>query len=111
MSLRDHLKARSAGSAALLLVAAVWGATTDARAELARPAVARHGRRVVIAVGFAVFSHFLLDLPMHPPDLALWPNSASHLGAGLWRISAWLVGVRACRHRGAVGLLLASVGS
>jgi hypothetical protein len=36
-------------------------------------------------MGAAVFSHFLLDLPMHPPDLALWPNSAPHLGFGLWR--------------------------
>ena len=48
-------------------------------------AFARYGRRVMMAIGFAVFSHFLLDLPMHPPDLALWPNSASHLGVGLWR--------------------------
>jgi hypothetical protein len=46
---------------------------------------ARYGRRVMLALGFAVFSHFLLDLPMHPPDLALWPNSAAHLGLGLWR--------------------------
>lgn len=45
----------------------------------------RYGRRVMAAVGFAVLSHFLLDLPMHPPDLALWPNAASHLGLGLWR--------------------------
>jgi hypothetical protein len=22
---------------------------------------------------------------MHPPDLALWPNSSVHLGFGLWR--------------------------
>jgi hypothetical protein len=48
-------------------------------------AFARYGRRVMMAVGFAVFSHFLLDVPMHPPDLALWPNSAAHLGFGLWR--------------------------
>jgi hypothetical protein len=40
---------------------------------------ARYGRRAILAIGFAVFSHFLLDLPMHPPDLALWPNSAFHL--------------------------------
>jgi hypothetical protein len=45
----------------------------------------RHGRRVMAAIGVAVFSHFLLDLPMHPPDLALWPNSTAHLGFGLWR--------------------------
>ena len=45
----------------------------------------RLGRRVAIAMGSAVFSHFLLDLPMHPADLALWPGSAVHLGLGLWR--------------------------
>ena len=46
------------------------------------------------AVGFAVFSHFLLDLPMHPPDLALWPDSTAHLGFGLWQklpTGWWLV--------------------
>jgi len=48
-------------------------------------AFASYGRRVMMAIGLAVFSHFLLDLPMHPPDLALWPNSSSHLGLGLWR--------------------------
>jgi hypothetical protein len=45
----------------------------------------RYGRPVVFAIGLAVFSHFLLDLPMHPPDLALWPGSTTHLGLGLWR--------------------------
>ena len=34
----------------------------------------RRGRAAGLAVAFAVFSHFLLDLPMHPPDLALWPH-------------------------------------
>lgn len=45
----------------------------------------KRGRRVAAVLGFAVFSHFLLDLPMHPPDLALWPGSSTHLGLGLWR--------------------------
>jgi hypothetical protein len=44
-----------------------------------------YGRRVATAMGVAVFSHFLLDWPMHPPDLALWPGSTVHLGLGLWR--------------------------
>ena len=48
-------------------------------------AFARSGRHVMIAIGFAVFSHFLLDLPMHPSDLALWPNASVHVGLGLWR--------------------------
>lgn len=48
-------------------------------------AFVRYSSRVMMAVGFAVFSHFLLDVPMHPPDLALWPNSAAHIGLGLWQ--------------------------
>jgi hypothetical protein len=48
-------------------------------------AFARYGRTVVAALACAVFSHFLLDLPMHPPDLALWPGSDAHVGFGLWR--------------------------
>ncbi len=48
-------------------------------------------RRAAIAgvMGFAVFSHFLLDLPMHPRDLALWPGSSIHLGLGLWHTPFW----------------------
>lgn len=45
----------------------------------------RRGRRIAAVMGVAVFSHFVLDLPMHPPDLALWPGSTVHLGFGLWR--------------------------
>jgi len=61
-----------------LVMSIVWS-------TLFAAAFVRYGRRVMLAIGFAVFSHFLLDLPMHPPDLALWPNSDAHLGAGLWR--------------------------
>lgn len=45
----------------------------------------RRGKTVAGVMGLAVFSHFLLDVPMHPPDLALWPGSSAHLGFGLWR--------------------------
>ncbi len=45
----------------------------------------RFGGRVMIVMCAAVFSHFILDLPMHPADLALWPGSEVHLGMGLWR--------------------------
>jgi len=44
------------------------------------------GRAVAAAMGIAVFSHFVLDLPMHPRDLALWPGSTTQLGFGLWRV-------------------------
>ncbi len=43
------------------------------------------GRRIAVVMGVAAFSHFLLDLPMHPPDLAIWPGSDVHLGLGLWQ--------------------------
>jgi hypothetical protein len=46
----------------------------------------RRGAVVATTLGFAVFSHFLLDLVMHPADLALWPGSGVHLGLGLWRL-------------------------
>jgi hypothetical protein len=44
----------------------------------------RRGAVVAAWCGVAVFSHFVLDLFMHPADLALWPHSATHLGLGLW---------------------------
>jgi len=45
----------------------------------------RYGRVVALAMGVAVFSHFVLDIVVHPPDLALWPGATTHLGFGLWR--------------------------
>jgi len=44
----------------------------------------RWGGRVAGTMALAAFSHFLLDIPMHPPDLALWPGSDVHIGFGLW---------------------------
>jgi hypothetical protein len=49
-------------------------------------AFVRYGRRVAAAIALAVLSHFMLDFPMHPSDLALWPNSAVHVGLGLWQL-------------------------
>jgi hypothetical protein len=49
----------------------------------------RRGRAIAAVMGFAVFSHFLLDLPMHPHDMALWPYSTTHLGFGLWKTGYW----------------------
>jgi hypothetical protein len=46
----------------------------------------RWGGRVAGVMAIAAFSHFLLDLPMHPRDLALWPGSETHLGFGLWQL-------------------------
>lgn len=48
----------------------------------------RRGLAVALPVWIAVFSHFLLDLPIHPKNLALYPLSSIHLGWGLWSIGS-----------------------
>jgi hypothetical protein len=58
-------------------------------AVLFAAAFVRRGRAIALVLGFAVFSHFLLDLPMHPHDLALWPGSQVHLGLALWHTPYW----------------------
>jgi len=47
--------------------------------------VIRRDRRSAIIVGALVLSHWILDLPMHRPDLQLWPGSSVRLGFGAWR--------------------------
>jgi hypothetical protein len=45
----------------------------------------RRDRRSATIVGLLVLSHWILDVPMHRPDLPLWPGSAMHVGLGAWR--------------------------
>ena len=50
------------------------------------------GRRNGVIVGVIVFSHWLLDLLVHRPDLSILPGNAgdmSRIGLGLWTIP-WL---------------------
>lgn len=62
-----------------LPAAALWaaGAALAVRAFLKLP------WRAAIMVGLVVFSHWLLDLLVHRPDLALWPGGLK-VGFGLW---------------------------
>src|SRR5215831_3204997 len=46
----------------------------------------RAGMRAVMALWLAVFSHFVLDFPVHPKRLALYPLSRVHLG---WDLLPW----------------------
>ena len=46
----------------------------------------RSGPAVWAPIWLAGASHFLLDLPIHPAPLALYPHSAIHAGWNLW---AW----------------------
>jgi hypothetical protein len=48
----------------------------------------RRGYSVALPVWLAVFSHFLLDLPIHPKNLALYPHSSVHFGWNLWNSGA-----------------------
>lgn len=41
-------------------------------------------KRSAIIVGFAVFSHWLLDFISHSPDLPLAPSLSTLIGLGLW---------------------------
>lgn len=47
-------------------------------------AIRRDGRTATI-VGLLVLSHWILDVPMHRPDLPLWPGSSTRIGLGAWR--------------------------
>jgi len=52
-------------------------------ATIAAIAYRSRGWEVVAALWLAVTSHFMLDLPVHPKPLALYPHSSVHLGLGL----------------------------
>ena len=65
------------------LMSLAWAALF---AALAYATFGRRVRVVALWCGLAVFSHFVLDLLMHPNDLALWPHGAPHVGFGIWTI-------------------------
>ena len=48
-------------------------------------AAAIGGRKAAQWIAFAVFSHFLLDVPMHTPDMPIFGNNSAKIGLGLWR--------------------------
>ena len=62
-----------------LLAAAGWAAVV---------AGVYHGvrrfHRGTVLIAALVISHWFLDLPMHRPDLPLWPGDSPRLGLGLW---------------------------
>ena len=48
-------------------------------------AVVSGARESALWIGAAVFSHFLLDVPMHTPDMPLLGNDSPKIGLGLWQ--------------------------
>jgi membrane-bound metal-dependent hydrolase YbcI (DUF457 family) len=69
-----------------LLGALLWSALTALVALAAARRLRSRDRRIAAAVlGGAVFSHYLLDVPMHTRDLPLGLDPASpKIGLGLW---------------------------
>jgi hypothetical protein len=70
-----------------LLGALLWSTVTTlvGLAALRRLRWSRDRRVGAIILGAAVFSHWLLDLPMHTPDMPIGLDAASpKVGLGLW---------------------------
>ena len=69
-----------------LLGAIVWSAIVAAGFLLLAGRDSPRGRAAAATtLGAAVFSHFLLDVPVHTPDLPLGPGAGSpKIGLGLW---------------------------
>jgi hypothetical protein len=63
-----------------LVTALLWSA---AAFVIYRLSVKRGGNFAALVVGVAVFSHWILDLVVHRPDLPLYDNAAK-VGLGLW---------------------------
>lgn len=65
-----------------LVIATIWGL------------LFRKDQGTALLAGMAVFSHFLSDWPVHNHDLAVYPFSSAHLGAGLWGrlgVGSWVL--------------------
>ena len=73
-----------------LLGALLWSTLTTLVALVALRRLRSRDRRTAAGVlGIAVFSHFLLDLPMHTPDLPIGLDAGSpKIGFGLWNYPA-----------------------
>ena len=69
-----------------LVGALAWSALAGTVCWAAARRLEPRERRVAsLVLGAAVFSHFVLDVPMHTPDLPLWPGpEAPKMGLGLW---------------------------
>ena len=57
-------------------------------------------------VALAVFSHFLLDVPMHTPDMPLLGEDSPKLGFGLWNHRWWALAAELAVLGAGLGLYL-----
>ena len=85
-----------------LVAALLWSCVGGILYQLlARPSQPR----VSVVVGLAVFSHWVLDLIVHVPDLPLFDNAAK-VGLGLWNAPVLSFGLEAALVLGGIGLCI-----
>ena len=65
-----------------LLGALAWSVVV---AVIARLLLGRAAGTTALVLGACVLSHWVLDVPMHTPDLPLAGNDSAKVGLGLWR--------------------------
>ena len=87
-----------------LLGSALWAA---AAYVLLRWVLVRN-HAVALVVALAVFSHWVLDLVAHTPDLPLWSDASLKLGFGLWNNAIATYVLEAALRLGALWLYLKS---
>ena len=63
---------------------------------------------VALVVALAVFSHWVLDLVVHTPDLPLWNDASLKLGFGLWNNAIAVYVLEAALLLGALWIYLKS---
>lgn len=68
-------------------------------------------KSVAMVVALAVFSHWLLDLVVHTPDLPLWSDTSLKLGFGLWNNAVMTYALEAVLLLSALWLYLKSTTS
>jgi hypothetical protein len=86
-----------------LVAAILWSV---AAAVAYRLAVPNAGRTAPIVIGIAVFSHWVLDLIVHRPDLPIYDDAAK-VGLGLWNYPVAAFGVESLLLFGGMWLYLA----
>src|SRR5476649_2749608 len=85
-----------------LLTALLWSAFAGVLYHVVAQPSRRHAG---VLVGLAVFSHWILDVIVHVPDLPLYGNSAK-VGLGLWNAPALAFGLESAVLLGGMWLYL-----
>ena len=80
-----------------LVAAVLWSVGVAGAYRVLR----RSEARTSVVVGLVVFSHWVLDLVSHSPDLPIYDNTAK-VGLGLWNHPVWSSGIEATLLLGAV---------